>query len=97
VRAYDVRTGKLAWTFRTIPQAGEFGNETWENDSWAVNGNTGVWNQISVDEDLGRRRAAPAALDHLFDQPPAPGDADLAVLDSLAIEQGFGPIAIRTR
>ena len=53
VRAYDVRTGKLAWTFRTIPQAGEFGNETWENDSWAYTGNTGVWAQISVDEELG--------------------------------------------
>ena len=53
VRAYDVRTGTLAWTFRTIPQAGEFGNETWENDSWAYSGNTGVWAQISVDEELG--------------------------------------------
>ncbi|HEV8394472.1 MAG TPA: pyrroloquinoline quinone-dependent dehydrogenase, partial [Vicinamibacterales bacterium] len=53
VRAYDVRTGALVWTFRTIPQAGEFGNETWENDSWAYSGNTGVWAQISVDEELG--------------------------------------------
>ena len=53
VRAFDVRTGKLVWTFRTIPQAGEFGNETWENDSWAYSGNTGVWAQISVDEELG--------------------------------------------
>jgi glucose dehydrogenase len=53
VRGFDVRTGKRLWTFNTIPRPGEFGNETWENDSWAVNGNTGVWNQISVDEDLG--------------------------------------------
>ncbi len=53
VRAFDVRTGKLLWTFRTIPAPGEFGNETWENDSWAVNGNTGVWTQITVDEELG--------------------------------------------
>ena len=53
VRAYDVRTGKLVWTFKTIPGPGEFGNNTWEHDSWAVNGNTGVWAQISVDEDLG--------------------------------------------
>ena len=53
VRAFDVRTGKLVWTFRTIPQPGEFGNETWENDSWAYSGNTGVWAQISVDEELG--------------------------------------------
>jgi quinoprotein glucose dehydrogenase len=53
VRAYDARSGKLLWTFNTIPRPGEFGNETWEGDSWAVNGNTGVWTQISVDEDLG--------------------------------------------
>jgi len=53
VRGFDVRTGKRLWTFNTIPRPGEFGNETWENESWAVTGNTGVWNQISVDEDLG--------------------------------------------
>ncbi|MGD0966198.1 MAG: PQQ-binding-like beta-propeller repeat protein [Candidatus Acidiferrales bacterium] len=53
VRAFDVRTGKLLWTFRTIPKPGEFGNDTWLDGSWATNGNTGVWAQISVDEDLG--------------------------------------------
>jgi glucose dehydrogenase len=53
VRAFDVRTGKLLWTFNTIPKPGEFGNDTWENESWAVNGNTGVWTQITVDEELG--------------------------------------------
>jgi quinoprotein glucose dehydrogenase len=53
VRAFDVRTGKLLWTFNTIPRPGEFGNDTWENNSWATNGNTGVWTQITVDEDLG--------------------------------------------
>jgi quinoprotein glucose dehydrogenase len=53
VRAFDVKTGRLLWTFNTIPRPGEFGNETWENDSWSTNGNTGVWTQISVDEELG--------------------------------------------
>ena len=53
VRAWDVRTGKLLWAFNTIPRPGEFGNETWENDSWAVNGNAGVWTGITVDEDAG--------------------------------------------
>jgi quinoprotein glucose dehydrogenase len=53
VRGYDVRTGKLLWTFNTIPRPGEFGNDTWEKESWAVNGNTGVWSQITVDEELG--------------------------------------------
>ena len=41
------------WTFNTIPRPGEFGNDTWENGSWATNGNTGVWTQMTVDEDLG--------------------------------------------
>ena len=53
IRAYDARSGKLLWTFNTIPRPGEFGNETWENESWSVNGNTGVWTQISIDEELG--------------------------------------------
>lgn len=53
VRAFDVRTGKMLWAFNTIPRPGEPGNETWLNNSWATNGNTGVWTQISVDEELG--------------------------------------------
>jgi quinoprotein glucose dehydrogenase len=52
VRGFDARTGKLLWTFNTIPRPGELGSETWENDSWSVNGNTGVWTQISIDEEL---------------------------------------------
>src|SRR5580658_833049 len=53
VRAFDAKTGKLLWTFNTIPRPGEFGNETWDNNSWATNGNTGVWTQMTVDEELG--------------------------------------------
>jgi quinoprotein glucose dehydrogenase len=53
VRAFDVRTGKRLWMFKTIPEPGEFGAETWEDDSWAFTGNTGVWAQISVDLELG--------------------------------------------
>ena len=53
VRAFDVRTGKQLWRFNTIPNPGDFGHETWLNDSWAINGNVGVWTQISVDEQLG--------------------------------------------
>ena len=49
VRAFDVRTGKLSWTFHTIPRKGEFGYDTWENGSADYNGNTGVWTQITVD------------------------------------------------
>jgi quinoprotein glucose dehydrogenase len=53
VRAFDVRTGKRLWMFKTIPEPGEPGAETWEDDSWAYTGNTGVWAQISVDLELG--------------------------------------------
>ena len=53
VRAFDAQTGKQIWEFDTIPRPGQFGNETWQDESWAINGNVGVWTQISVDEDLG--------------------------------------------
>ena len=53
VRGFDVKTGKRLWIFHTIPTPGEYGNDTWENDSWSYTGNAGVWSQISVDEELG--------------------------------------------
>jgi quinoprotein glucose dehydrogenase len=53
VRAFDVRTGKKVWQFDTIPRPGELGNDTWHGESWATNGNVGVWTQITVDEELG--------------------------------------------
>ena len=53
VRGFDVRTGKRLWIFHTIPGLREFGNDTWEHDSWSYTGNAGVWGQISVDEELG--------------------------------------------
>jgi quinoprotein glucose dehydrogenase len=53
VRGFDVRTGKRLWIFHTIPQSGQFGADTWLNDSAVYTGNTGVWAQISVDEELG--------------------------------------------
>lgn len=54
VRGYDVRTGKRLWIFHTIPQPGEFGNETWEGNSWEYTGNTGTWAPITIDEQLNR-------------------------------------------
>ena len=53
IRGFDVKTGKRMWIFHTIPESGEYGNDTWEKDSWSYTGNTGVWGQISVDEELG--------------------------------------------
>ena len=53
VRGYDARTGKRLWTFHTIPQKGEPGYETWLNNSADAAGNTGMWTQLTVDEELG--------------------------------------------
>ncbi|MGE0813797.1 MAG: PQQ-binding-like beta-propeller repeat protein [Vicinamibacterales bacterium] len=53
IRGFDARTGKRLWIFHTIPRPGEFGNNTWQQDSWAFSGNTGVWAQMSADETLG--------------------------------------------
>jgi quinoprotein glucose dehydrogenase len=53
IQGFDVRTGKPLWVFHTVPQAGEFGNETWENESWKYTGNTNNWTLMSSDEELG--------------------------------------------
>ena len=53
VRGFDVRTGKRLWTFHTIPQKGEPGYDTWLNGSAEYTGNTGVWTQLTIDEELG--------------------------------------------
>jgi quinoprotein glucose dehydrogenase len=53
VRGFDVRNGRLLWTFNTVPQAGEPGVETWEKDSWSEAGNANVWAPMSADEELG--------------------------------------------
>jgi len=53
VQAFDVRTGKPLWIFHTVAQKGEFGNETWEKDSWQYTGNTNPWTLMSADEELG--------------------------------------------
>ena len=53
VRGFNVRTGEQVWMFHTIAQDGEFGVETWEEDSWQYTGNTNVWTLMSADEELG--------------------------------------------
>lgn len=53
VLAFDVRTGKKKWNFHTIPRSGEFGYESWHNNSADYTGNAGVWGAFSVDEELG--------------------------------------------
>ncbi|MSO83744.1 MAG: hypothetical protein EXQ53_10695, partial [Acidobacteria bacterium] len=53
VRAYDVRTGRLRWTFHVVPRTGETGVETWQDNSSQYTGNSNLWSLISADEDLG--------------------------------------------
>lgn len=53
VRAFNARTGKLVWKFNTIPQRGEFGNNTWDGGSWQFTGHTNVWAPMSLDETRG--------------------------------------------
>jgi quinoprotein glucose dehydrogenase len=53
LRAYDVRTGKLVWTFHTVPHPGEPGYETWPADAWKYVGGTNTWGEISIDEKRG--------------------------------------------
>ena len=50
---YNIRTGEHAWDFHTIPLAGEYGVETWEEESWRRTGNSGVWSMMSADPELG--------------------------------------------
>ena len=52
-RAFDVKSGKMIWKFNTMPAPGEFGHDSWEENSWDWTGNTGVWTQISVDPEAG--------------------------------------------
>ena len=53
VRAFDAHTGKRIWRFHTVPRAGEFGNDTWEGDSWRGRGGTNAWSIPSVDTERG--------------------------------------------
>ena len=53
IRGFDARTGELRWTFHTVAQAGEVGNDTWEEDSWTYTGNANAWSIMSADQELG--------------------------------------------
>ena len=53
MRGFDARSGRTKWTFHTIPQGDEFGNDTWGGDSWRVTGKVGVWSMMSADAELG--------------------------------------------
>lgn len=53
VRGFNPHTGAIEWMFETIPQPGDYGNETWEDGSWEYTGNTNSWTIMSADDELG--------------------------------------------
>jgi quinoprotein glucose dehydrogenase len=53
IRAYDVRNGKEAWIFHTIPKPGEYGYDTWEKDGWKNIGGANAWSGLSLDQGRG--------------------------------------------
>lgn len=53
VRGWDVRTGKLLWTFHTVPRPGEFGHDTWAGDGWKRRSGVNVWSLMSADKERG--------------------------------------------
>jgi len=53
MRGFDARSGHTKWTFHTIPQGDEYGNDTWQGDSWRYTGKVGVWSMMSADPELG--------------------------------------------
>lgn len=53
IRAHDARTGRVLWTFHTVPQPGEPGHDSWKGDSWRDAGKVTVWTAMSADPELG--------------------------------------------
>jgi quinoprotein glucose dehydrogenase len=53
IQAFDVRTGKRVWRFKTVPESGEFGNDTWKDGAWKYVGHTNVWAPFTVDSARG--------------------------------------------
>jgi glucose dehydrogenase len=66
IRAFDVRTGKLAWSFHTIPHPGEAGYETWPKDAWKRIGGANVWGEFSLDKKRGIVYAPTASAKYNF-------------------------------
>jgi len=53
IRAYDVLSGKLVWTFHTVPRPGEFGYDTWPKDAWRYMGGANNWGELTIDAARG--------------------------------------------
>jgi quinoprotein glucose dehydrogenase len=66
IRAYDVRTGALRWSFHTIPHPGEFGHETWSPGAWKIAGGANAWSGVTLDRARGLVFAATGSASYDF-------------------------------
>ncbi|HXG64995.1 MAG TPA: pyrroloquinoline quinone-dependent dehydrogenase [Blastocatellia bacterium] len=66
IRAFDARTGKEVWRFRTVPRPGEFGSETWKGESWKERGGANAWGGVRVDTGRGLVFAGLGSAAHDF-------------------------------
>ena len=66
IRAFNVRTGKLAWSFHTVPRPGELGYDTWPKDAWKRVGGANVWTELSIDDKRGIVYAPTASAKYNF-------------------------------
>ena len=74
MQAFDSQTGAKVWEFRTIPQKGDYGIETWQNDAWKTFGAANVWAALSADEELGYIYLPVSTPSHDFYGGERPGD-----------------------
>jgi len=91
LRAFDVRTGKLAWTFHTVPHPGEPGYETWPKDAWKQVGGANVWGELSLDSKRGIVYAPTASAKYNFYGTDRPG-ANLFADCLLALDARTGKL-----
>ncbi len=89
VRGFDARTGEQLWVFHTVPQEGEAGNETWENEAWRTFGQANVWSAMSADPELGYVYLPTSATTHNYYGGDRPG-ANLFSQSLVCLEAATG-------
>jgi len=89
IRAYDVNTGTIRWSFHTIPRPGEFGYDSWPKDAWQITGGANAWAGVAVDPKLGMVFAATGSASFDFYGANRAGD-DLFADSVLALDARSG-------
>lgn len=89
IRAYDVKTGAIRWSFHTIPHPGEFGYETWPKDAWKIAGGVNAWSGVTVDQQRGMVFFATGSASYDFYGANRTGD-DLFANSIVALDANTG-------